>query len=304
MQDNYGYNYGYPYYSGQIGSYDDVETPRKHTIIQSLWTKPIKDKERLKKTLHIAALSLAYAHQSGYRVNMHTDSKGMELLKGFGYDELKRTLDKIPDTVPTELFAAGKFFAMKEEGMINKVHIDIDVFLKKKGVLDRFYDNRRIDVICQQEEDVCSSDHEDKIKHMYILGYPTSTRPDWVGSCNTGVIGFNNFQLAKKYFDNYYEALTMYTQKKFDSYKKEHENACLLFDFILEQKTLSYLSVGYDILTLVPTKYPTFVADEIGYQHLQGSMKWSGNDQYIIQQLLRKINPVLLSRVNAACRRV
>lgn len=262
-----------------MGSYGG-ETPqpieRKYTIVQSLWTKPIKDKQRLKDTLYVAALSLAYAHRSGYKVHMHTDRQGMELLKNFGYEELLPTLDDIPNTVPTELFAAGKFFAMRAEGALGKIHIDLDVYIKKPHILDRFYENYKVDVICQQDEDFNHDLYDVKAKHMHIIGYPSGTRPSWTGSLNTGVVGFNNPVLASKYMSNYFEALRMYTKDKFEAYKAENNvpSCDMLFDFILEQATLSYMSIGYNVLTLVPTKDASEVADKIGYQHDWGASKW------------------------------
>lgn len=271
--------YGTYYYGGSMGSYGG-ETPqpieRKYTIVQSLWTKPIKDKQRLKDTLYVAALSLAYAHRSGYKVHMHTDRQGMELLKNFGYEELLPTLDDIPNTVPTELFAAGKFFAMRAEGALGKIHIDLDVYIKKPHILDRFYENYKVDVICQQDEDFNHDLYDVKAKHMHIIGYPFGTRPSWTSSLNTGVVGFNNPVLASKYMSNYFEALRMYTKDKFEAYKAENNvpSCDMLFDFILEQATLSYMSIGYNVLTLVPTKDASEVADKIGYQHDWGASKW------------------------------
>ena len=267
----------------------------KYTIIQSFWTKPIKDKNKLGQLLYIAGLSLTYAHRSGYKVNMHTDSYGYELLKNFGYDNLYKTLDEIPDTVPIELFAAGKFYAMKAEGIIGKIHIDFDVFIKKPHLLDRFYEDKTIDVIAQQEENYEESFHfyGDIINAMHIIGYPSTTRPNWKGIINVGVIGFNNEELANKYFNNYFNALNMYNQNDFNKYKEENRNLNLSFDFILEQTTLSYYSLGYNVYILVPSNNPSFVADQIGYQHLQGTIKWKRNSQIIIKQLLEDFNPKL-----------
>lgn len=257
---------------------------RKDTIIQSLWTKPCGG--CIKDMMYLAALSLAYAHNSGYNVNMHTDSYGAELLKDFGYDNLLTTLDKIPDSVPTLLFAAGKFYALQAEGNTGKVHIDIDVFLKKPGVLDRFYRNPKVDAICQMEEDMSLVDHRDIIQHMFVMGYPATTRPNWHGSMNTGIIGFHNPELAKKYIDNYFEALGIYQADKFEQYRKENKDANLFFDFVLEQIELSFLSTGYNVYTLLPTKNCCFVADKIGYQHLQGTQKWSEEYKNIIKKIL------------------
>ena len=196
--------------------------------------------------------------------------------------------------MPTDLFAAGKFYAMEAEGRVGKVHIDVDVFLKRP-ILDRFYTDSRIDAICQQEEDMQHIDHSDKIKHMHVLGYPPTTRPNWKGSMNTGTVGFNNAELANKYFDNYFDALKMYTADKFKNYWKKYGMQCLLFDFILEQIELSYLSVGYNVYTLIPSKEYSFVADKIGYQHLQGDWKWDADCQRLIRSFLSNIDARLFA---------
>ena len=272
----------------------------KYTIIQSFWTKPITDTIKLEHLLYIAALSLTYAHRSGYKVNMHTDSQGYDFLKDFGYDNLYKTLDEIPDTVPTELFAAGKFYAMKAEGIIGKIHTDFDVFIKKPHILDSFYEDKNIDLFVQQEEDynnVCVPFFKDILNSIYIFGYPSTTRPSWQGSINVGTIGFNNVELANKYFDNYFLALKMYTKDKFEKYKETHKEYNLCFDFILEQATLSYYSIGYNVHTMVPTHNPNFVANEIGYQHLQGNSKWKTSSKMIIKKLLENFNKELYDKL-------
>ena len=297
------------YYDGDIGSFGSGNpqptTERKYVIIQSLWTKPLSDKNRLRDTLYIAALSLAFAHGSGYKVHMHTDTKGAALLKNFGYEKLLTTLDEIPDTVPTELFAAGKFFAMKAEGITGKIHIDVDVFIKKPGLLDMFYTDKSIDAICQQEEDfenVCF--HDNKIRPMHILGYPATTRPNWRGSMNVGIVGFNNRALAKKYVDNYFKALKIYTAEKFEKYKKEDDKACMWFDFILEQVNLSYMSLGYNVYVLLPTKDAGKVANKIGYQHMQGSAKWTEERQKQIKLFLMNMDGRLFMAATNSCQTI
>ncbi len=295
----------YAYYNGGIGNWSEGSTQpveRKYVIVQSLWTKPITDKAKLRDTLFFTALSLEYAHRSGYKVHMHTDRQGMELLKKYGYEELLPTLEDIPKSVPTELFAAGKFFAMRAEGALGKVHVDVDVLLKKPGVLDKFYKNNKIDVICQMEEDMPYVCHDNIILPMFILGYPVSTRPNWRGSMNTGIIGFNSPILASKYMSNYFEALGMYTVEQFEQYKKENAGACMFFDFILEQVNLSHMSTGFNVCTLLPTKEPHIVADKIGYQHLQGSAKW--NDILKIKRKLRELNPKLYGQANIVARKI
>lgn len=300
-----------PYsYGDGIGNYggETQPTARKYTIVQSLWTKPIMQGDdhkeavkHMKSTLVLCALSLAYAHRSGYKVNMHTDTYGKTLLKDYGYDKLLTTLDDIPETVPTELFAAGKFFAMRAEGRVGFVHIDIDVFLKKAGVIDIFYKNKSIDLLCQMEEDYdmwCF--HSDKIRAMKALGYPAATYPEWHGSINTGTIGFNNPALAAEYINNYFEALKMYTKEKFEAYKATDEKACLWLDFILEQVNLSFMSRGYNVKKLVPMHAYNEVADDIGYQHLQGGNKWGDERQSKLKTILYRLDSNLFMKMQHA----
>lgn len=265
----------------------------KYTLVQSLWTKPMRDKAKLRETLYITALSLAYAHQSGYKVNMHTDGYGHELLKDFGYDNLFTTLDEIPEKTPTDLFAAGKFFAMRKEGLVGKIHTDVDVFIRKPHLLDKFYEDKRIDLICQQEEDYAvMCNHDKKIRSIHALGYPPATRPNWRGSINVGIVGFNNLELAKKYSDNYFEALDMYSQELFDEYKKKDKDASLQFDFILEQISLSYFSIGHNVYALLPSDMNnvTFVADMLGYVHIMGISKWKKETIDRVHSLLESVD--------------
>lgn len=294
--DNYNY-----YYNSNIGDLNgnsDATDKKEHVIVQSLWTKPITDGWRFGKIIYMCALSLEYAHRSGYKVHMHTDTKGYMLLRRFGYDRIYRTLDKIPDNTPKDLFAVGKFYAMKAEGIVGKIHTDVDVFIRKPHMLDKFYDDKTIDVVCQQEEDMNFIKHDDKICHMHILGYPTTTRPDWNGSFNTGVVGFNNKELAKKYFKNYFDALEMYSGKEFKEYKEKNKDANLLFDFVLEQITLSYMSVGHNVLALLPSnyEYARGVANAIGYLHLQGMRKWNEEVDTWLKETLKKFNPTLYEK--------
>lgn len=145
-------------------------------------------------------------------------------------------------------------------------------------------------------------DHDDKIANMCILGYPATTRPDWAGSMNTGVIGFNNKTLATKYFNNYRDALSMYTSSVFDAYTKKAkcEATSLYFDFILEQITLSYMSTGYNVRTLVPKRLACIVADAIGYQHLQGSTKFERSTIEKVKSLLLNKSHSLFKSAQAA----
>ena len=107
--------------------------------------------ESVKNSVYVAALSLKYAQNSGYYVVMYTDTYGYSLLKDLGYDEINTCLDEIPDSVvPYQFFAYPKFFAGLKEPL-GSLHIDFDVFLKKPCV-DKFFNDKSIDVILQCKE--------------------------------------------------------------------------------------------------------------------------------------------------------
>ena len=59
----------------------------------------------------------------------------------------------------------------------------LDVFIKKPHLLDRFYEDKTIDVMAQQEENYEDNFHfyGDIINTMHIIGYPSTTRPNWKG---------------------------------------------------------------------------------------------------------------------------
>lgn len=263
-------------------------------IFQSWWSKPMA-RENIKNFLAISSLSLDYAHKSGYKVRMHTDTEGYKLLKHLGYDDIVLTLDKIPEDASTALFAQGKYYAMREEG-VGKVHVDLDVFLKKP-CLDRFYEEKRFDIVAQSEEWEYNS-YEDKAMAMYILGYPVGVNPSSNQPVvNVGVIGFNNQEAMDKYLGVYFEALDMYTNEKLEKFKKEYVDLEVNLDFILEQTYLAQLAKNYNLLTLVngSKTHMSKCADLIGYAHIWGTTKYIIYDE--ILRRLQELNPKLYKTV-------
>ena len=252
---------------------------KEKIIVQSFWTKPT-DKESLSLHLNLAALSLYYAHRSGYKVHMHTDSVGMELLKDYGYDSLLPTLDEIPSDIPECIFAYGKILAIEREP-IGAVHIDLDVFIKKP-LLDRFFEDKTIDAVLQCEEIEIQDDIYERLRTFFRgYGYPPELAVDHTLPANVGVIGFNNLHLRDEYIRRY-KACANY-------YKEAREG---MMDLFFEQVNVHYLvehygyrawyilgQIGYDHMDGVCD-----FCDRIGYQHLQGGYKHSSEAKAIIRK--------------------
>ena len=254
----------------------------KKRIIQSFWTAPMRT-TRMQDNVRMATLSLEYAHSCGYEVGMYTDSDGAELLSDLPYDTFSTSLDDMPPVRhPGSMFAAGKYFALRQEPT-GVVHTDFDVFLRKP-CLDSFFAGEG-DAVCQCREYIWREkvyrDCADLLREEFCPKAINPVRPHY--SYNVGVIGFNSPRLKDLFVSTYMEA--------FDYYKDR--NPQTLLDFFLEQAFLYQLRNKYDIRPLI--KGTCFEndwsmmkeeANEIGYCHLQSSYKYLPSIQNRIQELL------------------
>lgn len=255
---------------------------KEKIIAQSFWTKPMGN--TLQMNLDLAALSLYYAHRSGYTVHMHTDSVGMLLLKDYGYDSLLPTLDDIPSDIPECIFAYGKILAIEREP-IGAVHTDLDVFIKKP-LLDRFFEEKTIDAVFQCEEICETDDIYERLRTFFRgYGYPPELAIDYLLPANVGVIGFNNLHLRDEYVRRYKACA--------DYYKEAREG---MMDLFFEQVNAHYLVEHYGyrawyILGQIDYHHMEGVCDfcdRIGYQHLQGGYKHTDSCKCILKQLRLK----------------
>ena len=244
-------------------------------IFQTFWTKPMDD-NKLQKNVYIAALSVQYAKASGYYVVMYTDTLGYSYLKDLGYDEINTYLDNIPEDVnPSQFFAYPKFFAgLKEE--IGSIHIDFDVFLKKPCV-DKFFNDKSIDIILQCEEGYARFYRDYVYGREQILNheYPETLKVNHLDSSNVGVVGFNNQELKDLYYSWYFDYIDFYKNRL--SYLQG-----VASEMFSEQVNIDYLmkTGKYNCFYLLPkdsgrnNEIVNKCADDIGYQHLQGSNKY------------------------------
>lgn len=256
----------------------------ERVVFQTFWTKPMMG-DLLQTNLHIAAISLFYAHRSGYAVHMHTDSKGMELLADYGYDRLLPTLDNIPEDIPASIFAYGKILAIECEPL-GAVHTDYDVFLKQPCI-DVFFDNPGIDILLQCREVKNTKFYEELRNQLKDIGVPSELAIDHPIPSNVGVIGFNNEELRKEYVHRYKACVEFYKNKT---------NHTISPDLFFEQINIDYLvhQGEYNVFYLLGnvdywSDQHHFIANRIGYQHLQGEWKYTTQGREFIRDFSEKL---------------
>ena len=251
-------------------------------LVHSFYTRHLDEKSFFIHCLCFV-LSCIYAKKSGFLINLHTDKRGYEYLNMCPYDNIFVDLDDIDLPAP-KLFAAVKFKVM-EKYPLGVIHIDGDVFLKKQELQDLIKFNE-YDVIVQSIE----------APPLYGGGWKESAStldrceyPDWANrECNImfncGVVGINNLELKKLYFDTYWD---MYGQ-----YCKNGIIKPSVPDLVIEQQFLYDICKNkkYKFKCLIDGNHPSKSANKIGYQHLLGSAK---NKEYL--QIIKKIKELDLN---------
>lgn len=237
--------------------------------------------------MHMAyfILSCIYAKQNGFEIVLHCDKKTYEILQYAPYDEIILDLEGIVINVDNRIFAWPKFKVMESEPL-GSIHIDGDVLLKSPELLKRM-DFTGYDVIVQNYEEPggyskFTTDIEFKKAHrgskiiwqkcadiLKYCEYPKWAPREIHSMYNCGIIGFNNQDLKKEYFDTYWLMLEEYSKHAVKNIK-EHA------DLILEQQFL------YDLCKYKNYKVKEFLdsnknlhqqAKELKYQHVFGSGK-------------------------------
>lgn len=251
-------------------------------IFQSLWTKPAIDKRwdqsgQLEANIWLYALSAVHAKKQGVTLVLYTDTLGQKLLGHLPYDKIYTSLNNIPTTIPTMIWAYGKFMALKEEPL-GSIHIDGDVFLKKPDVIKEL-EFKDFDLIVQNRENagVTYPAIENTLARFGELN-----REDFNTNYayNCGVVGFNNPILKRTYLDYYFRATgNIAKNKALRSHMESDKYFCV--DLPMEQHSLAVLSQKYKVKQLLyngsddwwgnPTKEK---AASLGYQHLIGREKY------------------------------
>lgn len=265
-------------------------------LVHSFWTQPSMISrygyrcEQLFYNLWYFALSCAYAKRSGADIVLHTDALGRLLFGHLPYDAIYTTLDNVE--APPRFWAAGKFYAIDAEEEDRVIHIDGDVFIKNPKLLDRMY-NSEGDILLQYREPWVASNVRERLSR-----YMTRDYFDHAEMYNTGVLGIFNKELKVSILDSYFasidEARDRLSQELLDD-----EN--FTPDLVCEQQMIAHRSQGYRVDFLLRDAYNCKEdANEIGYQHVMSSAKFSELDK--CKQTLRNVDKTLYYNTLKICR--
>ena len=244
------------------------------TIVQTFITAPMSV-YRLKQNVIIAALSLAYAHKSGYKVKMYTDTVGYSLLSKLPYDDINTELDGIELPKSNALWSIGKYYALLKEPL-GTIHTDFDVLLKKpclNGLL------AGVDAVCQIKERIEGIQSIYEHCRQFLIsescGDLVNVSKPIKYTYNVGVIGYSTEAMRQAHAG---------TIKKVYERFKNYKGSMPTIDFYIEQAHLYHLSKkGFKVkpvvsdATLFVTDYRmiTEFADAVGYCHLQSEIKYN-----------------------------
>ena len=253
---------------------------------------------KLKQNLIIAALSLAYAHKSGYKVRMYTDSLGKALLSKLPYDSINTELDSIKLPKSSALWSVVKYYALYKEPL-GTIHTDFDVMLKKpclEGLLDN------ADATCQIFEHVekCQPYYEQcrtflisqNMGDLLDLDNPVKY------ACNVGIIGYGSEKMREAH-----AGIIMQVYERL----KHIDTPIPTVDFYMEQAHLYHLSLkGFKVNPIIKDKVffdadYTQVCDyarRVGYCHLQSSRKYSTETMEEMVGILKIDFPDIYSRIS------
>lgn len=273
-------------------------------FVHSLNTKPMFIRDlygvpiyyRLAGTIVCSALSVSLLKVRGHKIVLHTDDVGKELMKHVPYDEVHLTINEVSDDFHPRFFASCKMFAMEKEPL-NSIHIDNDVFLKRKQVLD-IIENSKYDLLVQQTE---ITGNYPNFSSIY-LNHPEFINKmgidmDVDKAYNTGILNFRNQELKDRFINGYKEIVKHYSK----NYKNEIEDDLKLIpDLIPEQKLIYHLSEGYNVHKLLePMENDENFSHDIGYQHLITILKYTKTHK--IMEMLNKVNPNLMNIIDKQC---
>ena len=280
-------------------------------IIQSLWTKPYKDKKILEKTKAYYDLSAKCLKESGLDIDLYTDELGKELFSDSkNYKNIYVKLNNI-DYFSTSLWSVAKIFSMlqAEEPC---VHVDGDVFFRKPNFFKKIME-QNWDVLVQSQEitehwyyfydkslDIFNSlfKFENKLFCNILRQYNYTY--------NVGVLGFKDLQVFKAYASMFFKLANNLNQnldlvKKYEDLKDGRpwvRGAKVNINCIIEQVQLTFFVNYYNLYAkeLLPLNtwsdfewqyFQNFNYD-FGYEHLAGPEKYE--DEKIYKKILSEMH--------------
>ena len=174
-------------------------------VIQSFWTKPIKDDpEKLQANKILYTLSLQTLKNTFQEVELITDSLGKEILKDLNYDKVSLHLDDNYFQELDPLFWSAAKILPLEKYNEPTIHFDGDFFIFMPEKFNTI--NRAFDVIVQSRENSWENNYKKQLvifKNILksdIMYY----RDYYYNFCyNCGILGFKNLEFKSLYIERY-----------------------------------------------------------------------------------------------------
>ena len=212
------------------------------------------------------ALSCLCIKKLGYEIELHCDDSAYEYLYFLPYDNIYVDLNDLHQ--PKRIYAKCKFDVMKDMNL-GDIHIDGDVFLLKDKIKD-YLDFSDYDVIVQCKETLKNMGGylwEESTTAFKNCDYPKWANKVCRNMYNCGIVGINNPELKKIYFETYYDMLSQYSKKGID--------LCSVPDINIEQQFLYDLCKknNYKVKCLLDENDLHGSAAKLGYSHLMGVSK-------------------------------
>jgi len=254
-------------------------------IVYSFWTQPLKKRwneyrqgltleDMVQSSINCLYLSVLYAKKWGFEVEIVTDIDGQHYFRELPVDLITTDLTFLDYN---ETWTKGKMLAIAKQRK-PFVHVDWDVMLRKKEVVDMIK-NCTSDVLIQSI-DTMQFDHDvrgyeinfHEIQFLkWRLDFEPAQAEDMIRSydeiCNSAVVGFNDLELRDKYVSEYLKCL-----------KISNDTDWMDLSRIIDQYSL-YCTVKANqasITQLLPDKKNIQeTANKIGYAHFSFLSKYT-----------------------------
>lgn len=174
-------------------------------VIQSFWTKPIKDDpEKIQANKILYTLSLQTLKNTFQEVELITDSLGKEILKDLNYDKVSLHLDDNYFQELDPLFWSAAKILPLEKYNEPTIHFDGDFFIFMPEKFNTI--NQTFDVIVQSRENAWESNYKKQLvifKNILKSDIMYYTDYYYNFSYNCGILGFKNLQFRSLYIEKY-----------------------------------------------------------------------------------------------------
>ncbi|MDR1544901.1 MAG: hypothetical protein LBS50_10980 [Prevotellaceae bacterium] len=240
-------------------------------LVHSFFTQPYRFTEHftgsnLRSNITCFALSVAYAKQNGFEIELYTDNLGKKFLDFLPYDVIHTDLEGfkgIQGDTNFGIWSAGKIEAYKRMAL-GDVHIDGDVFIKNsclKGFLVRDFD-----VMFQSHENTCIGIYNTCLNFAGCEWLYPVFRNSKKTLYNVGILCFKS-QNAKDKYIAAYEALAKIIVAK-GAKNLGHTN------LFLEQALAIEAMGDVKIDTVLQSEDPQWEMPQYGLEHIVGHAKY------------------------------